>query len=296
MIRVAIFGKEFDTEVQDQIIDLLQRLNTPAYEVWIYQVFSNYMISQKKLTLPPSIRFFSSPEELKQIHPKLLLSIGGDGTLLQASSFVLGSKIPVLGLNTGRLGFLTSVSLEEIEKLIPKINEKDTYIERRALLQVESSQNVFHEENFALNELTISRRDTSSMISITVQLDDEFLNNYWCDGLIIATSTGSTAYSLSCGGPIVVPNSNVFVITPIAPHNLNIRPMIIPDKSTLKIKVSGRNDSFLVSLDSRSYIIDQSVELVVKKHPRKVGIVRLQEHSYLNTLRGKLNWGLDKRN
>jgi NAD+ kinase len=295
MIKIGIFGKEYHADFEKQVDTLFKLLNHAEYEIFFYKPFYEYVKSQKELKLP-NLHVFENAKELKQYNPKLLISIGGDGTLLQAASFVLGSKIPILGVNTGRLGFLSSISFEEIEKLVPKINEKDTYIERRSLLEINSTEPVFGEENFALNELTISRRDTSSMIMITVYINDDLLNTYWCDGLIISTPTGSTAYSLSCGGPIVVPNSNVFVITPIAPHNLNIRPMIISDKSVLKIKVSARNDTFLVSLDSRTYITPKEIEFTVQKHPRKVGLIRLLEHNYLNTLRNKLNWGLDKRN
>lgn len=293
--KIAIFGKEYTSEFQGKIESLFSLINQSDYELYLYRPFYDFFSSQSKTELKPS-HFFLSPKELHNLNPKILVSIGGDGTLLQAASFVLGSKIPILGINTGRLGFLSSISFDEIEGIMPKINEKDTYIERRSVLQIDTPSQVFGEENFALNELTITRRDTSSMVMITVYLNDELLNTYWCDGLIISTPTGSTAYSLSCGGPIIMPNSNVFVVSPIAPHNLNIRPMIIPDKSVLRIKVSGRNDTILVSLDSRTYITKQDLEFIVQKHPRKVGLIRLLEHNYLNTLRNKLNWGLDRRN
>ncbi len=293
--RIAIFGRDFTSKYEKQIQKLFDTLNSSGnYEICCYKPFYEFL-SNKKLNLRCE-SFFTQKDDLHEFKPKVLLSIGGDGTLLHASYFVLGSKIHILGINTGRLGFLSSITFDEIEKVIPKINEEETYIENRTVLEVIGHEDIFKDENFALNELTVSRRDISSMIMITAYLDGEFLNTYWCDGLIISTPTGSTAYSLSCGGPIVMIGSDVFVVTPIAPHNLNVRPLIVPDTSKLTLKISGRNESCLVSLDSRTYILNKEIEITVQKHARKIKLIRLNEHSYLKTLREKMNWGLDKRN
>jgi NAD+ kinase len=226
----------------------------------------------------------------------VLISLGGDGTLLDTLSLIRDSGIPVIGINFGRLGFLASINKDEIRIAIKALHNKEYSLDKRTLLSLESKFDLFGEENFALNDITIHRRDKSAMMIIHAYMNNEFVNSYWADGLIIATPTGSTAYSLSCGGPIIYPSSQNFVITPIAPHNLNVRPVIIPDDVSLTFEVEARSAKFLVSCDSRTETVDRSVKLTLNKAAFHVNLIRLNNESYLTTLRNKLLWGIDTRN
>ena len=225
-----------------------------------------------------------------------MISLGGDGTMLDTVSLVRDSGIPMIGINFGRLGFLASINKEGIKYAIDAIINKNFTLDTRRLLKVESSQKLFGELNFALNDLTIHKRDTSAMILIHCYLNGEFLNSYWADGLIVATPTGSTAYSLSCGGPIIFPRSGNIVITPISPHNLNVRPIIIADDNELTFEIEGRSSKYLVSCDSRTEVIDSTIKLTVKRADFDIHLIRLNNESYLSTLRNKLLWGIDTRN
>lgn len=237
---------------------------------------------------------FESYEELKKFD--FLLCLGGDGAILDTLCLVKDSGVPVLGINTGRLGFLSSISTEEIENPLSVLLNGDYSLDSRSILKLESSSAVFGDLNYALNEVTVQKKDSSSMMTIHAYVNDEYLNSYWADGLIISTPTGSTGYSLSCSGPIIMPGSNVFVITPIAPHNLNVRPLIIPNDKKIRLKLEGRDDEFLVALDSRSTPVNSCEELTIQKGEYDMNIVRLKDHSFLSTLRNKLTWGLDSRN
>jgi NAD+ kinase len=225
-----------------------------------------------------------------------MFSVGGDGTLLESVSYVKKLKLPVLGINTGRLGFLTSVSSQETDEAIKSILANDFDLDTRSLLEVELKNNPFGTLNFALNEVTIQKKDSSSMITIHTYLDGKFLNSYWADGLIVSTPTGSTAYSLSCNGPIVLPNSGNIIITPIAPHNLNVRPLVIPDNIEVRLLIESRAENCLVALDYKSETIPVSTEIIIKKSKEQISLIRLKNHDFLSTLRNKLMWGLDKRN
>ncbi len=226
----------------------------------------------------------------------VLITVGGDGTILSAVKYIYGSKIPVVGVNTGRLGYLTSVTLDEFEQSLIEINEKKFQIEERSMIETETSDNNNENRGLALNEISVLKKDSSSMIAIHAKLDGKFLNTYWADGLIISTATGSTAYSLSCGGPIMSPGSGNLIIAPIAPHNLNVRPLVIPDTSVIELSFESRSSELLMALDSDSRIISDQVTITVKKAKEKIGLLRSSQYSYLETLRTKLNWGLDKRN
>lgn len=226
----------------------------------------------------------------------ILITIGGDGTILNAVRFVYGNSIPVVGVNTGRLGYLTSITPDEFKDALLEINRKTYKIEERNLLQIMSSEDIGFEKFLALNEVSVLKKDSSSMITINAYLDGDFLNTYWADGLIISTSTGSTAYSLSCGGPILTPGSGNFIITPIAPHNLNVRPLVIPDTSLIELSFESRSDGLLLALDSNSCIISDKVKISIKKADKKIALLRSENYNYLETLRSKLNWGLDQRN
>jgi NAD+ kinase len=225
-----------------------------------------------------------------------MISIGGDGTFLETIHLVKDSGIPILGVNAGRLGFLASTQKEEIVNVLTQIKNGQYRLQTRSLLKLSSDLNLFNGEDFALNELTVHKKDSSSMITIHTYIDDLYLNSYWADGLIIATPTGSTAYSLSCGGPILVPGARDFIITPIAPHNLNVRPVVVPDSRKISLKIEGRSKEFLCSMDSRSVTIDSSTEINITKADFRINIIQTENQNFLNTIRNKMMWGLDRRN
>lgn len=237
-----------------------------------------------------------SDSDILESKTNILITVGGDGTILNAVKFIYGTKIPVVGVNTGRLGYLTSVNPDEFTTSLKGIIEKKFYIEERVLLTVDTDDKKKEIENLALNEVSVLKKDSSSMIRIQAFVDGEFLNTYWADGLIISTATGSTAYSLSCGGPILAPGSGNFIITPIAPHNLNVRPLVIPDTSLIELTFEARSDDLLMALDSSSRNISDKVRVKIRKAPHRIGLLRSDQYSYLETLRTKLNWGLDQRN
>ena len=240
---------------------------------------------------------FSSHTELDQSFD-MLISIGGDGTILRAATLVRDSGIPILGINAGRLGFLATVQKENIDEFLQIVIEEKYTLSKRTLLSLSCTppNEALQDINFAMNEISVSRKDTTSMITIDTYLNGEFLNSYWADGLIVSTPTGSTGYSLSCGGPILTPDVKSLVITPIAPHNLNARPLVIPDETEIKLKVSGREEHYLVSLDSRITSVKNESILSIKKTPFEINMVEIPEETFLKTLRTKLLWGEDKRN
>ncbi|MEJ6711819.1 MAG: NAD kinase [Flavobacteriales bacterium] len=292
-MKVAVYGKQYQEEVAPFVLELFQELEKAQMEILVYEPFYDFLSKQSNLNL--FLNTFSTSEELKN-EIELFVSIGGDGTILDATTLIRDSGIPIIGVNTGRLGFLADIAKDQIPKTIKQLVNKRYSIDQRTLLKLETEKPIFGELNFALNEVTISRKDTTSMITITTYLNDKFLNSYWADGLIISTPTGSTGYSLSCGGPIVMPGSNNFIITPIAPHNLNVRPLVISDEYELKVKVEGRANQFLIALDSRIETIDSSIELTIKKECFKINMIETDTQDFASTLRNKLLWGLDKRN
>lgn len=292
-MRIAIYGREFNDSVLpfvQEVFDVLQSYETP---VLVYQKYFDFI--KDKIKLPSDIRVFNGHGELLG-QTDVLVSLGGDGTLLDTLSLIRDSGIPVIGINFGRLGFLASINKGEIKKAIEALQNKEYSLDKRTLLSIASKHRLFGDENFALNDITIHRRDNSAMMIIHAYMNDEFVNSYWADGLIIATPTGSTAYSLSCGGPIIYPSSENFVITPIAPHNLNVRPFIIPDNVSLTFEIEARSAKFLVSCDSRTETVDRSVKITLNKAGFHVNLIRLNNESYLTTLRNKLLWGIDTRN
>ena len=292
-MKVAVYGKQYQEDVAPFVLELFQELEKAQMEILVYEPFYDFLSKQSNLNL--FLNTFTTSEELKN-EIELFVSIGGDGTILDATTLIRDSGIPIIGVNTGRLGFLADIAKDQIPKTIKQLVNKRYSIDKRTLLKLETEKPIFGELNFALNEVTISRKDTTSMITITTYLNDKFLNSYWADGLIISTPTGSTGYSLSCGGPIVMPGSNNFIITPIAPHNLNVRPLVISDEYELKVKVEGRANQFLIALDSRIETIDSSIELTIKKECFKINMIETDTQDFASTLRNKLLWGLDKRN
>ena len=292
-MKVAVYGKKFQQEVAPFVHELFLELEKAQMEVLVYEPFYNFLSQQIRLNL--FLGTYNSYEELKK-NIDLFISIGGDGTILDATTLIRDTGIPIIGVNTGRLGFLADIAKEQIPKTIKQLINKRFSIDQRTLIKLEMEQPLFDGLNFALNEVTISRKDTTSMITITTYINDQYLNSYWADGLIIATPTGSTGYSLSCGGPIVMPGSENFIITPIAPHNLNVRPLVISDKYEIKVKVEGRAKQFLVALDSRIQTMDAGLELTIKKESFKINMIETETQDFSSTLRNKLLWGLDKRN
>jgi NAD+ kinase len=291
-MTIAIFGSPYPEHFSKYIQHLIKKLETEHINLIIEEEFSIFL--ENNIRFNKSISTFNSYETLKN-KADFLLSIGGDGTLLKAVTYVRESEIPIMGINTGRLGFISSISADQIDDAITDILKGNYKINERTLLELGSDKNLFKEKNFALNEVAVSKKDTSSMIRIDAYVDDEFLNTYWADGLVVSTPTGSTGYSLSCGGPIILPGTNNIIITPNAPHNLNVRPIVIDDNSVIKLKVEDRDQLALVSLDSRSRAFDSETELIIKKANFKVRLVQPQNNSLIKTIRHKLMWGLDKR-
>lgn len=292
-MRIAIYGRDFNDSVLPFIQEVFDALVANNVEIVVYLKFYNFV--KDKVSLPENIHTFSTHKHLLG-KTDVLLSLGGDGTILDTISLVRDSEIPVIGINFGRLGFLASINKGEIKKAIKALVDQEYSLDKRSILNLDSKNNLFTDENFALNDITIHRRDNSAMMIIHAYMNGEFVNSYWADGLIIATPTGSTAYSLSCGGPIILPNAQNFVITPIAPHNLNVRPIIVPDNVELTFEIEARSTKFLLSCDSRTETVDRSVKITINKAKFSVNLVRLNNESYLTTLRNKLLWGIDTRN
>jgi NAD+ kinase len=292
-MKIAIYARQVDPKSLPYVETLFSELLKSGCTPVVYQPFFN----QVKGLFNDGQKFelFSSGAEIRG-NVEFLFSIGGDGTILDTLALVQNSGIPVLGINIGRLGFLSSIAKEQITDAIEHIVRGQYSLDKRSLLRLESNKMLFGEVNYALNELTIHKKDSSSMIIINTYLNGEYLNSYWADGLIISTPTGSTGYSLSCGGPIIVPHSENFVLTPIAPHNLNVRPIVVSDKHVISLEVEGRSQYFLASLDSRSVTIDSSIQLAVRKEDFTMNLVRIDTENFLSTLRTKLKWGLDSRN
>lgn len=259
----------------------------------IWQPF--YEQLKTSLVIAEPLQLFSRAEELDS-SIDCLISLGGDGTLLDTVTLVGDKNIPVLGINFGRLGFLAGVSLDELEIAVEALVNRTYVTDERTLIHVDSNLPIFGNAPYGLNEFSIHKNDISPMIHIRTYLNGEFLSVYWADGLIVATPTGSTGYSVSCGGPIVFPDSRSFVITPVAPHNLNIRPIIVPDNHIISFEVEGRTDQFICALDSRRETVARTTQIAVRKEQFSVRLIRLSENNFLQTLRNKLSWGLDKRN
>lgn len=290
---IAIYNRVFD----DDDIDVIQQIfkTLKAYECDI--ILFEDMVPHLKLhdMLPKKFTTFSKENPLTK-DVRCLLSLGGDGTILDTVTYVGDRGIPILGINLGRLGFLAGTSVTEIESAIQQLQNNNYIIDKRTLVHLDSSAPLFPDSPFALNEFTLHRKDSSSMIIIHAYINGDFLCTYWADGIIVSTPTGSTGYSLSCGGPIIFPQANNFVITPVAPHNLNIRPVVVPDDQIISFEIEGRAKQFLCTLDARSAPISTDVSLAVKKEKFGINLVRLEGQNFLQTLRNKMYWGIDKRN
>lgn len=291
-MRIAIYSRGLESEQLEGLKLLLHEFSHYKIEPVIFQDFFNQFYSS--INIANHYSTFNQSQDLVDID--FIISLGGDGTLLDAVTFVGDKGIPILGINYGRLGFLASIGKNEIHSAIESLVKRTFMIDKRTLVHLDANMPLFAGKAFALNEFTIHKKDTSPMIKIHTYLNGEFLNTYWADGLIVSTPTGSTGYSLSCNGPVVFPDSASFVITPVSPHNLNIRPLVVPDDSVISFEVEGRTDGFLCTLDSRRELAGKEVLLAIRKEAFYVNLVRLNESNFLQTLRNKLSWGLDKRN
>ncbi len=292
-MTIAIFGAEYPEQFNKYIHHLIKKLEGEHINLLIEEEFYSFL--KKDIRFKKTVNTFNNYDQLKD-NADFLLSIGGDGTLLKAVTYIRDSEIPILGINTGRLGFISSVSTDQIDAAINDLLKNNYTINERTLLELNTTNNLFMNKNFALNEVAVSKKDTSSMIRIDAFVDEEYLNTYWADGLVVSTATGSTGYSLSCGGPIIMPGTNNIIITPNAPHNLNVRPIVISDNSIIRLKIEDRDQLALVSLDARSRAFDNKIELIIKKAKFKIKLVQPQNNSFTTTIRNKLMWGLDKRN
>lgn len=293
-MKVAIYGQAYQDNAIDYVFELLDELQKVEAEIAIEKSFAQLL--SKSRNTNTSLTFTDS-EGLNSSFD-MLVSFGGDGTILRATTFVRDTGIPIVGVNTGRLGFLSTFKKEDVRKVVQEFVQGAYTIVERSLVEVSKDSGIpeFNELNFAFNEVTVSRKDTTSMITVETYLNDEYLTSYWADGLIISTPTGSTGYSLSCGGPVIVPTAKSLVLTPIAPHNLNARPLVISDETEIRLKVSGREEHHLVSLDSRIASVANGTELTIRKAPFTIKMIEYTSESFLKTLRNKLLWGEDKRN
>ncbi|MEO6330630.1 MAG: NAD kinase [Ginsengibacter sp.] len=292
-MKIAIYSRGLEASKNHDIKLLLDELTAFKIVPVIFQDFFNQFYSAIKM--PDKYLTFNCAEDLDE-DIDCIISLGGDGTLLDTVTFVQDKGIPVLGINYGRLGFLASIGKDELHSAVTALVNRTYVLDKRTLLHLDANMPLFNKVPYALNEVTIHKKDTSPMIKIHTYLNGEFLNTYWADGLIVATPTGSTGYSLSCNGPVIFPDSASFVITPVSPHNLNIRPMVVPDDNIISFEIEGRTDGFLCTLDSRREIVDKDVQLAIKKEAFVMNLIRLNENNFLQTLRNKLSWGLDKRN
>lgn len=291
-MKIAVHGRP----IKDDAIPFLQAMfdcfKKHKLDILIHHSFK--LILEKKVVKNIDYATYTKKEELTNVD--FMLSAGGDGTLLEALTYVGNKGIPILGINTGRLGFLATTAREEIATAIDALLTGEYKIKERTLISLTDGEQWFNGLNYGLNEFSILKRDTSSMIVVHTYIDGEYLNTYWADGLLVSTPTGSTGYSLSCGGPLVAPDSSNFIVAPVSPHNLNVRPMIVSDNSTISFEIESRSNNFLISFDSRSVKVPSTIKLSVKKADFKLKLVELKNYNYYETLRKKLNWGLDLRN
>lgn len=296
-MKVVVFSKILKNKDTKYIQHLFDTLHQFQITTLVYAPYLKSILDSEEIKIKQEVKPFHNSEDFENLDIDFFISLGGDGTMLTAALLVQHYDIPLVGINLGRLGFLASVSKEYIEHCVQNLLTKNYSLDKRKLLHLDSSpSDIFKGSNFALNDFTILKRDTSSMITINTYIDGEFLNSYWADGIIIATPTGSTGYSLSCGGPIIFPNSGNFVVTPVAPHNLNVRPIVISDNSVISIEVEGRADNFLCTLDSRFETVTSDYTFAIRKADFNIQLVKFPDRGFLWTIRNKLNWGKDKRN
>lgn len=292
-MKVAVYSRVMEEEQQKDLQIFFDELGKQKIEPVIFQHFFEQI--KEKIKLPSGATTFSTSEQLAE-EIEFIISLGGDGTLLDTITLVRNKNIAVMGVNFGRLGFLASIGHGEVKTAMKAIVNRTYLLDKRTLIHLDANIPLFGEVPYGLNEFLIHKEDTASMIKVHTYLNGEFLNTYWSDGLIVATPTGSTGYSLSCNGPIVFPDSGSFVITPVAPHNLNVRPIIVPDDNIISFEIESRTEKIICALDSRREIVSKNIQLAVRKETFLINLIRLSENNFLQTLRNKLTWGLDKRN
>lgn len=291
-MNVGLFGRVINENYYDSVKDLIALVEKSGGEIFIYNQVETYF--KDKIGVNPDFKTFRE-STVSQLD--VLISLGGDGTILKTMNIIRDSGVPVFGVNTGRLGFLSTIGIEDIKTAIPNVLKRNFTLDKRSLIKVSTDREIDFTFPYAMNEITVHKKDTSSMITVQAWMNDAPIASYWADGLIMSTPTGSTAYSLSCGGPIVMPNSENFVITPIAPHNLNVRPLVISNNDTkITLKSVGREKEIILTLDSNSYTIDVGTEIYLEKAEFYLNLVRLPEQDFFSTIRNKLLWGMDKRN
>jgi NAD+ kinase len=293
-MKIAIYGRQFNNTVLPHVQQIFNILAEQNIETLVHDKYNQFISG--KIFFPKKFQIYRNYQDLMLSDVDVMISLGGDGTLLDTVTLIRDSNIPVIGINFGRLGFLASINKDDISSAINSLINKEYTLDKRVQLCIESELNLFGNENFALNDVTIHKRDTSAMMIVHAYLNGDFLNSYWADGLIVATPTGSTAYSLSCGGPIMFPGSGNMVVTPISPHNLNVRPIVLSDTNVLSFEIEGRSSKYLLTCDSRTEVIDTSIKIKVKKADFGINLIRLNNENYLSTLRNKLLWGIDTRN
>ncbi len=292
-MKVAIYSRGLDFEQENPLLLLLEELTHHATAILIFhQLLEQFHLPRQ---LYDKMIPFKDSDDLNE-DIDCMISLGGDGTMLDTVTLVKDKNIPILGINFGRLGFLASISKEDLASAVDSLVNRTYLIDKRALIHLDSNEPLFGETPIALNEFAIHKRDISPMVKIHTYLNGEFLNTYWADGLIVSTPTGSTGYNMSCNGPIMFPDSACFVITPVAPHNLNVRSIIVPDNNVISFEVESRAEQVICALDARREIVSKTIQLAVRKEKFGVNLIRLNENSFLSTLRSKLTWGLDKRN
>jgi len=293
-MRVLVFGMYLEHNNIDYVNQVFSILNEKNISYVINSRFEK-ALNEQGATLDKS-KLIHTTEELRAFSPDICIGLGGDGTILSAATFIQDLETPILGINLGRLGFLASTEKSMIAQALVQLDQNDYEVKHRAMLSLESNIPIFEKATFALNDFTLHKRDTSSMVTIHTYINGEFLNSYWADGIVVSTPTGSTGYNLSCGGPIIYPTSNNFVITPVAPHNLNVRPLIVSDDSTISLEIEGRTENFMCTLDSRFETVTSEHKLTITRSPFNTKLIRLGNSSFLKTMREKLYWGRDERN
>ena len=291
-MQIAIYGRKISKQNLKSFYNVFELIQSFGWNLIIEEDLANSIVQKRVIDFP--YKTFNSDKDLKS-GVDLVISMGGDGTFLKCVSYIKNSDVPIMGINLGRLGFLANVSLDQISEALYDIKAKKYVFQKRSLLKVEVD-GALNGGYFAMNELTIHKKDTTSMVAVNVSLDDNFLNTYWSDGLIVSTPTGSTAYNLSCGGPIITPGCQVHIITPIAAHNLNVRPVVVPDHMPIKLSVEGRNRSYLMSIDGKSISIKQGQEIKITKADFMINVIKFENNNFLDTIRNKMLWGSDKRN
>jgi NAD+ kinase len=292
-MKVAVYSRVMDDDQRQDFQSFFDELNTQKIKPVIFHSFYNQI--KNKIEFSSDLEVFQQAEEISS-GIQAIISLGGDGTLLDTVTLVRGHHVPIMGINFGRLGFLASIGRSEVKLAIKALVNHSFVVDKRTLIHLDSNLSLFGNVPYGLNEFSIHKQDVAPMIKIHTYVNGEFLNTYWADGLIVATPTGSTGYSLSCNGPVVFPESGSFVITPVAPHNLNVRPIVVPDDNIISFEIESRSEQAICSLDSRREIVNKDVQLAVRKESFMLSLIRLNENNFLQTLRNKLTWGLDKRN